>query len=219
MDSVQGKLNGSRGDGLKQHESSHRLVSVVRLAGAASLIASTLLIGAFQPAATLEQESASPAGRAAPLVLTPHKLGALELEMSAKAAVGTGYLKNNPDEPCGHPAEVIDKHATVLFIGWNDDDTIDNIFIKGRSVARTKAGVGVRSTVAEMREGHRRLLAPQRVEGDGGRFWMQALRRGGDWLIFGLSTPENQRPSPADRVNFMYIDQDWAPRDGLHGGC
>ena len=114
---------------------------------------------------------------------------------------------------------MIDEYERVLFVGWNNDDTIDNILIKGRSVARTRAGVGVRSTVATMRAGHRGLRPAQRVEGDGGRLWIQALRRGQDWLIFGLSTPADRRPRPLDRVTFIYIDRDWAPRDGLHGGC
>lgn len=163
--------------------------------------------------------TAPDAGFAVRLILTPHKLGTLQLGMSAEEAVATGHLVDNPEEPCGYPAQVIDKYAYVLFVGWNDDDSIDNIFIKGRSVARTKAGVSVRSTVAEMRAGHRGLRPARRVDGDGGRLWIQALRRGNDWLIFGLSTPENRQPRPTDRVSFMFIDRDWAPRDGLHGGC
>jgi hypothetical protein len=194
-------------------------MSLTRSVGSAVLVAA-LLISPFQPAATARQRTAGDAERAAPLILTPHKLGTLELGMSAEQAVGTGYLVDNPDEPCGYPAQVISKYASILFIGWNEgDDTIDNIFIKGRAVARTKAGVGVRSTVADMREGHGGLRPARRVDGDGGRLWMQALRRGKDWLIFGLSTPENRQPRPNDRVRFILIDRDWAPNDGLHGGC
>lgn len=194
-------------------------MSYTRRAGSACVLAVVLLISVFHPSAGASISDEGDSARAASLTLTPHKVGTLELGMSAEQAVGTGYLVDNPDEPCGYPAQVINKYAFVLFVGWNDDDTIDNIFIKGRSVARTKAGVGVRSTVAAMRAGHRGLRPARRVDGDGGRLWIQTLHRGQDWLIFGLSTPENRRPRPTDRVNFVFIDRDWAPRDGLHGGC
>ena len=142
--------------------------------------------------------TATVAGRAAPLTITPHKLGALELGLSAEEAVDTGYLFDNPDEPCGLPAQVIDKYAAVVFVAWKDDDTVDNILIKaGRWPApgwRRR-----RSTVAQMREGHPGLRPASRVDGDGGGLWIQAMRRGQDWLIFGLTTPENRTPRAADR--------------------
>jgi len=194
-------------------------MSFTRRTSSALILATVLLVSPFQPSATAGEGTAASAEPAGPLILTPHKLGTLKLGTSAEEAVDSGYLVDNPDEPCGHPAQVIRKYASVLFVGWKNDDSVDNIFIKGRSVALTKAGVGVRSTVAEMRAGHRSLRPARRVDGDGGRFWMQALRRGRDWLIFGLSAPENRQPRPTDRVSFIYIDRDWAPRDGLHGGC
>jgi len=194
-------------------------MSFTHRTGSAWVLAAVLLVSAFQPSATAGTGTAAGADFAAPVILTPHKLGTLQLGISAEEAVDSGYLVDNPEEPCGYPAQVVNKYASVLFVGWNDDDSIDNIFIKGRSVARTKAGVGVRSTVAEMRAGHRSLRPARRVDGDGGRLWIQALRRGRDWLIFGLSAPENRQPRPTDRVSFIYIDRDWAPRDGLHGGC
>lgn len=193
-------------------------MAVTRVLGPV-LLGIALLVGPLQPSAAARPPAAADAGRAAPLVLTPHRLGALRIGMSAEQAVDTGYLVENPDEPCGYPAEVIDAYASVLFIGWTRDDTVDNIFVKGRSVARTKAGVGVRSTVAQMRQGHPGLRPARRVDGDGGQLWIQALRRGPDWLIFGLSTPQTRRPRAGDRVRFIFVDRDWAPQDGLHGGC
>ncbi|MCY7400121.1 MAG: hypothetical protein LH477_04030 [Nocardioides sp.] len=194
-------------------------MSFTRRTSSALILATVLLASTFQPSATAGEGTAASAELAAPLILTPHRLGTLKLGASAEEAVGSGYLIDNPEEPCGYPAEVISKYASVLFVGWKDDDSVDNILIKGRSVARTKTGVGVRSTVAEMRAGHQSLRPARRVDGDGGRLWVQALRRGRDWLIFGLSTPENRQPRDTDRVSFIFIDRDWAPRDGLHGGC
>ncbi len=196
----------------------HHHMSSIRRTSSASVLA-LLLASAFQPSALADDAAAAIAERAAPPILTPHRLDTLKLGNSAEEAVDSGYLADNPKEPCGYPAQVVDTFASVLFVGWKNDDSIDNIFIKARSVARTKAGVGVRSTVAEMRAGHRSLRPARRVDGDGGRLWIQALRRGRDWLIFGLNTPESRQPRPTDRVSFIFIDRDWAPRDGLHGGC